>query len=87
MNSSYKSVHFSSSTICAIILDRIINEMWRIFGDTQRGFINKGIVGGAQIDRYGNPNTTLIYCSGGANDIASSCDEIITMMKLDKGQL
>jgi len=75
-------------------------EMWRIFSDTQRGLINKGIIGGAQVDKYGNLNTTAIMGgkatydtplvrlpgSGGANDIASSCPETIIMMKLVKGK-
>lgn len=78
-------------------------EMWRIFSDTQAGYINKGITGGAQVDKYGNLNTTVILNSrgktgtyeqplirlpgsGGANDIASSCEETVIMMKLAKGK-
>ncbi len=74
-------------------------EMWRIFSDTQAGFVNKGVVGGAQIDKYGNLNTTVILAgrsyesprvrlpgSGGANDIASSCPETVIMMKMEKGK-
>lgn len=75
-------------------------EMWRIFADTQAGFINKGIIGGAQVDKFGNLNTTVIkgegggYAvpkvrlpgTGGANDIASSCEETIIMMKLIRGK-
>jgi glutaconate CoA-transferase subunit B len=72
-------------------------SMWSIFSDTQRGFINKGIIGGAQIDKYGNLNTTVIMAgqsyetpkvrlpgSGGANDISSSCNEVVVMMGLKK---
>ena len=70
-------------------------EMWRMLGDVQAGYINVGVVGGAQIDRYGNLNSTVILgegnyaCpkvrmpgSGGANDIASSCGRTIIMMRL-----
>lgn len=77
----------------------LATEMWRLFSDTQAGFINKGIIGGAQVDIYGNLNTNVImgkgdYTSpkvrlpgtGGANDIASSCAETIIMMKLVKGK-
>lgn len=81
----------------------LATEMWRIFSDTQAGYVNKGIIGGAQIDKYGNINTTVILSnkgvtgtyenplvrlpgSGGANDIASSCDETVIMMKLVKGK-
>jgi len=54
----------------------------------QRGFLDYGFMGGAQIDQHGNVNTTVIggtYGSpkvrlpgtGGANDIASLCREVI----------
>ncbi len=57
----------------------------------QRGFIDVGFMGAAQIDRYGNVNTSLIGTpdrpkvrlpgSGGANDMISLCREtvIVTM--------
>jgi len=54
----------------------------------QRGFVDTGFMGGAQIDRYGNVNTSVIGAdywapkvrlpgTGGANDIASLCREVI----------
>lgn len=77
-----------------------ILEMWRLFGDAQAGFIGRGIIGGAQIDKYGNLNTTVImgeqnsYAhpkirlpgSGGANDIASACGETVIVMQLEPGK-
>jgi glutaconate CoA-transferase subunit B len=58
-----------------------------IFLLAQRGHLDVGFVGGAQIDQYGNINTTLLGPwdrpavrlpgSGGANDIASLCREVI----------
>lgn len=76
----------------------MIHEMWRLFSDGQAGYINRGVIGGAQIDKFGNLNTTAIigdksYASpvvrlpgsGGANDIASSCGETTIVMQLDKG--
>lgn len=58
-----------------------------IFLLAQRGFLEMGFIGGAQIDRYGNVNTTVVgdYAkpkvklpgSGGANDIASLCRRVI----------
>src|SRR5207249_9477859 len=55
----------------------------------QRGFLDVGFIGGAQIDQYGNVNTTVIgeYArpkvrlpgSGGANDIISLCREVILL--------
>ena len=56
----------------------------------QRGFLDYGFVGGAQIDRYGNLNTSAIggdYWkpkvrlpgTGGANDIISLCREVLVL--------
>lgn len=55
----------------------------------QRGFFDYGFLGGAQIDRFGNLNTTAIGPydrpklrlpgGGGANDIISLCREIIVL--------
>jgi glutaconate CoA-transferase subunit B len=75
-------------------------QMWRVFGDQQRGFITLGIIGGAEIDRFGNLNTTVILGdrgtylrpkvrlpgSGGANDIASSAVRTVIMLRLEKGK-
>ncbi len=57
----------------------------------QRGFIEYGFLGGAQIDMYGNLNTTVIgkYWppkvrlpgSGGANDVSSHCWKTIAIMR------
>jgi glutaconate CoA-transferase subunit B len=54
----------------------------------QRGFVDVGFMGGAQIDRHGNINTSVLGAdywtpkvrlpgTGGANDIASLCREVI----------
>jgi glutaconate CoA-transferase subunit B len=53
----------------------------------QRGFFDYGFLGGAQIDAYGNINTSVLRPgdppkvrlpgSGGANDIASLCREVL----------
>ena len=58
-----------------------------IFFYQQRGYIDYGILGAAQIDKYGNINTSVIGSyekpkvrlpgSGGANDIASTCSKVI----------
>jgi glutaconate CoA-transferase subunit B len=58
-----------------------------VFLYQQRGFLDYGLLGAAQIDRYGNINTSLIGDvkkpkvrlpgSGGANDIASSASRVI----------
>jgi glutaconate CoA-transferase subunit B len=61
----------------------------------QRGFLDYGFMGGAQIDQFGNINTTVIgtdYAhpkvrlpgTGGANDIASLCREVIILTAHEK---
>ncbi len=60
----------------------------------QRGLIGCGFLGGAQIDPYGNLNTTVIGPhdkprvrlpgSGGGNDVASLCWQTIILMKHEK---
>ncbi len=61
----------------------------------QRGFLDVGFIGGAQIDRHGNLNTSAIggdYWrpkvrlpgSGGANDIISLCKEVVVLTVHEK---
>jgi len=60
----------------------------------QRGFIDYGFLGGAQIDMYGNLNSTVIGDyrkpkvrlpgSGGGNDVGSFCWKTIALMQHDK---
>ncbi len=55
----------------------------------QRGLLEVGFVGGAQVDRYGNLNSTVVGAyakpkvrlpgSGGANDIISLCHRVIVV--------
>jgi len=55
----------------------------------QRGFLDVGFVGGAQIDRYGNLNSSFVGPrerpkvrlpgSGGANDIISLCRQVMVV--------
>jgi len=59
----------------------------------QAGYIDYGFLGGAQIDRYGNLNTTVIGPyehpkvrlpgSGGANDVGTLCSKTIIIMRQD----
>lgn len=59
----------------------------------QRGFVEYGFLGGAQIDMYGNLNSTVIGPqerpkvrlpgSGGANDVGSHCWRTIILMQHD----
>jgi glutaconate CoA-transferase subunit B len=60
----------------------------------QRGFVDFGFIGGAQIDAYGNLNSTVIGeharpkvrlpGSGGANDVGSQCWRTIAIMRHDR---
>jgi glutaconate CoA-transferase subunit B len=60
----------------------------------QRGFVEYGFLGGAQIDTYGNLNSTVIGehdhpkvrlpGSGGANDVGSHCWQTIAIMRHDR---
>lgn len=65
-----------------------------IIETAQRGFIEYGFLGGAQIDPYGNLNSTVIgdYLnpkvrlpgSGGGNDVGSHCWQTIAIMRHDR---
>jgi glutaconate CoA-transferase subunit B len=60
----------------------------------QRGFLDLGFIGGAQIDRFGNVNSSLIGSidqprvrlpgSGGANDIVSLCRRVVVVTVHEK---
>lgn len=65
---------------------------------TQRGFCDFGFIGGAEIDMYGNLNSTMmgqfpeeyqkprlrLPGSGGASDMAASCERTIIIMAHEK---
>lgn len=67
----------------------VILSMSSVFGHTRCGYADIGFLGGAQVDMYGNMNSTCIgpydkplirlTGSGGANDISSLCDRLIFM--------
>lgn len=69
-------------------------SMLGVMSMAARGLIKYGFLGGAQIDQYGNLNSTVIGDyhhpkyrfpgSGGANDIGSLCTHTIIIMKHDK---
>ena len=71
-----------------------VGSMLDVMEDTQLGYLDYGFIGAAQIDKYGNVNTTCIgphekpkVClpgSGGANDISSLCWKTIILMRHEK---
>jgi len=74
-----------------------VTSLWRAFSDQQRGYFDMGMLGGAQVDKYGNLNSTAIFGagsyekpktrlpgSGGANDIAISAKRTLIMMNQQK---
>ena len=79
------------------------NALWcgpmlAVMGMLQRGEVQAGFIGGAEIDRHGNLNTTAIGAdrmhptvalpgSGGGADIASLAHRLIVIMPHDKRRL
>ncbi len=74
-----------------------VTSLWRLFSDQQRGYFDLGVLGGAQVDKYGNLNSTAILGkgdyfhpqtrlpgSGGACDIAISAKRTLLMMNQQK---
>ena len=71
------------------------SSMFDIMEMCQRGLVDYSFLGGAQIDMYGNLNSTIIgddYASpkvrlpgsGGANDLASLCWQTVTIIPHEK---
>ncbi|GAB3796472.1 CoA-transferase subunit beta [Virgibacillus kimchii] len=71
-----------------------VGSMDYVMSLAQAGWIQYGFLGGAQIDSYGNLNTTVIGDweqpkvrlpgSGGGADIASLCERTIILIRQDK---
>ena len=73
----------------------VATSMPEIMETCAQGMVDYAFLGGAQIDRFGNLNSTFIGNdynkpkvrlpgSGGANDLASLCWNTIIIMKMDK---
>ncbi|MGH3360728.1 MAG: CoA-transferase subunit beta [Nocardioidaceae bacterium] len=69
----------------------MLTDVTDIFLLAQRGYFDYGFIGAAQVDRYGNINTSVIGSiehpkvrlpgPGGANDIASMCNSTFIVTK------
>ncbi|MBI3590967.1 MAG: hypothetical protein HY094_06275 [Candidatus Melainabacteria bacterium] len=73
----------------------VATSMPDIMESCARGIVDYAFLGGAQIDRFGNLNSTMIGTdyekpkvrlpgSGGANDLASLCWNTVIIIKMDK---
>lgn len=80
---------------CAVNCERayFTGSQREVMGAQQSGLVDVGCISGAQIDKFGNLNSTGIgdyhdfkvrlAGSGGANDIASSASRTVIMMRQD----
>jgi len=84
------SLPISTNEMRAAYRAQMLPGITEAFLLAQRGFLDVGFIGGAQIDRHGNLNTTAIGGSydrpkvrlpgsGGANDIISLCRSVIIL--------
>lgn len=79
----------STNEVRAAIGAQMLTGATDIFLMAQRGFFDYGFIGGAQIDRYGNVNSSIVGDPakpkvrlpgpGGANDIASMCNQVVVV--------
>jgi acyl CoA:acetate/3-ketoacid CoA transferase beta subunit len=70
------------------------SSMHDVMAISQAGYLDYGFLGAAQVDRFGNINTTVIGPhdrptarlpgSGGANDVGSFCHRTIIIMRQDR---
>ncbi len=77
----------STNEVRAAIGAQMLTGASDIFLMAQRGFFDYGLIGVAQVDKFGNVNTSVIGDPakpktrlpgpGGANDIASMCNQVV----------
>jgi glutaconate CoA-transferase subunit B len=89
-----KYMPFSPNDIRASFKAIMLTKSTDVIALMQRGHVDYGFIGGAQIDQYGNVNTSFIGDyrkpkvrlpgSGGANDIASLVTKTIIITKHEK---
>lgn len=90
-----KRTPLSIGDACLVPGSVMLCGLTEVFGlIMQPGYVDVGYIGGAQVDKFGNLNTTVIGDyrspkvrlpgSGGANDIGSLAKRTIIMMKQDR---
>ena len=77
----------STNEVRAAVGAQMLTGATDIFLMAQRGYFDYGFIGVAQVDRYGNVNTSIVGDPahptvrlpgpGGANDIASMCNQVV----------
>jgi glutaconate CoA-transferase subunit B len=84
----------STNEVRAAIGAQMLTGATDIFLMAQRGFFDYGFIGGAQVDQYGNVNSSIVGDPakprvrlpgpGGANDIASMCNEVVVVTQHER---
>jgi glutaconate CoA-transferase subunit B len=84
----------STNEMAAAYGAQMLTDITDIFLFAQRGYFDYGFLGAAQVDQYGNINTSVIGDpqhpkvrlpgSGGANDIISLCNEIFIVTQHER---
>ncbi len=79
----------STNEVRAAVGAQMLTSATDIFLMAQRGFFDYGFIGAAQVDQYGNVNTSIVGDPaqpsvrlpgpGGANDIASMCNQVVVV--------
>lgn len=79
----------STNEVRAAVGAQMLTGATDIFLMAQRGFFDYGFIGVAQVDQYGNVNTSIVGDParpsvrlpgpGGANDIASMCNQVVVV--------
>jgi glutaconate CoA-transferase, subunit B len=79
----------STNEVRAAIGAQMLTGATDIFLMAQRGFFDYGFIGVAQVDQFGNVNTSIVGDPakpsvrlpgpGGANDIASMCNQVVVV--------
>ncbi|MFL6087179.1 MAG: CoA-transferase subunit beta [Mycobacterium sp.] len=79
----------STNEVRAAVGAQMLTGATDIFLMAQRGYFDYGFIGAAQVDQYGNVNTSVVGDPakpkvrlpgpGGANDIASMCNEVVVV--------